>query len=322
MTTLTLVLALAAAAILGQLQEQDGIQKDEPMLPEFVVLGPGEVVMGHGQLDPQDHDYFPDETPLRVEVDRFHMAKTVVTAEAFCKFLNAVAGHDAHDTDLYYKLDPDQAGYPKWSSIEKVEGQFVPRANAAQAPANRVTWLGAAKYCEWLSERTGETYRLPTEAEWEFATRGEEGRMWPWGKDDPKADAQVVRGARWQGKEWDGRPWPQYAVGDSPDGATPDGVFGLMGDAHGEWCVNIYVPNPTPEQADDEAAHMEDLESPRVIRGGYHRLGRSTPFGRWLRTNNWRDGRVWTRIHQPPLGEGGNSDSPPLAAVRLVREPE
>ena len=49
-----------------------------------------------------------------------------------------------------------------------------------------VTWHDALAYVQWLAERTGKPYRLPTEAEWEKAARGEDGRLWPWGNDwDP-----------------------------------------------------------------------------------------------------------------------------------------
>lgn len=231
-----------------------------------------------------------------------------------------MAGEEGHDVGLYYRLDREGYGYHKWSSIERVDERFVPRENAAEAPANQVTWLGALRYAQWLSERTGSTYRLPTEAEWEFAARGEEGRPWPWGMKGPSADSEVVRGERWRRKQWTGRPWPQYAVGHYTAGATPEGVLGLMGDTHGEWCVTKYVANPTPEQATDPAvdADAPDLEAERVKRGAYHRLAQRFPYG-FPRTNNYRDGRVWTRTHAPPTGEGGNADTGPLAAVRLVR---
>ena len=54
-------------------------------------------------------------------------------------------------------------------------------------PVVNVSWRDALPaYVDWLRERTGQPYRLPTEAEWEKAARGQDGRLWPWGNDwDP-----------------------------------------------------------------------------------------------------------------------------------------
>lgn len=62
-------------------------------------------------------------------------------------------------------------------------GKFLMGCSSRGAiPANSVHWLGAAKYCEWLSIKTRKSVRLPTEAEWEFTARGTEGRKSPWGE--------------------------------------------------------------------------------------------------------------------------------------------
>lgn len=292
-------------------------------LPEFVELGPGEFTMGHGDMEAHDHDYFPDETPLHVHVDQYAIAKTLVSAADFCVFLNDVAGQEGHDVDRYYILDREGYGWPTTSSITRIDGEFnprEPRAHVARAAANHVTWLGAVRYCEWLTARTGAFYRLPTEAEWEFAARGPEGRLWPWGNKDPYAKFTVVRGDRWIYHPATAPQWPQYAVNDFQAGATPEGLIGLMGHNAGEWCINVYRPNPTVEQANDSSFDLDrlNLEATRVKRGAYHKRGLRNPYW-WLKVNNWREGRVWTRVHQPPLGQQGNGDSTPLAAVRLVR---
>jgi len=105
-------------------------------------------------------------------------------------------------------------------------------------PANCVTWDQAREYCEWRGRR------LPTEAEWAAATRGESARLYSWGNSDPTCDTTVM----WSCAE--GHPLP---VGSAPDGATPEGVQDLIGNVC-EWTADWYsedyysvspVDNPT-----------------------------------------------------------------------------
>lgn len=167
-----------ALASLGNLQHG---------LPEFIKIEGNTFLMGNAGVDPESPDFFPDEMPLEVTVEDFEIARTVVTADQYCEFLNSPEVADEL-LDDYYRLD--RAGEHKWSSITYEDGRYVPRAGAADAPADRVTWLGAMRYCQWLSERTGQRYRLPIEAEWEYAARGKEGRQWPWGNQDPYVEQE------------------------------------------------------------------------------------------------------------------------------------
>ena len=97
-------------------------------------------------------------------------------------------------------------------------------------------------YCRWLSEHSGQIYRLPTEAEWERAARGgREGALWVWGDEAPQSRADYLR--RWTGAVNGPRP-----VGESPGNLY--GVFDLGENVH-EWCSDWYDPgyySRSPEQ--------------------------------------------------------------------------
>lgn len=130
------------------------------------------------------------------------------------------------------------------------QGRLVVQPGFERHPVNEVTWNGARSYCAWRGAR------LPTEAEWEAAARGREGRRYPWGDQPPTAE-RAVFGRRSNETE---------PVGSRPAGATPDGVHDLAGNV-AEWTSSLY--RPYPYRRDDG---REDPEVPgeRVTRGGDH----------------------------------------------------
>ena len=130
-------------------------------------------------------------------------------------------------------------------------------------PAVNVSWRDACAYCGWLTEKlrqsgeiaADEIVRLPTEAEWEKAARGEYGNEWPWGNewDAGKCNSR-------ESKIGGTTPVDHY----SPAGDSPYGVADMAGNVW-EWCSSLL--KPYPYRRDDG---REDLkaEGPRVVRGG------------------------------------------------------
>jgi formylglycine-generating enzyme required for sulfatase activity len=97
-------------------------------------------------------------------------------------------------------------------------------------PAASVNWFDAAAYCKWLAAQWGGHFRLPTEAEWEFAARGGlEQRLYPWGDEEPQTRAGYVE--RW-------RNGPEPVGTSEPNGY---GLFDLCENVH-EWCSDWYEP--------------------------------------------------------------------------------
>jgi len=83
-----------------------------------------------------------------------------------------------------------------------------------------VSWHDARAYCQWLSEATGKSYRLPNEAEWEKAARGTDGRIYPWGDE---WDPQRCNTVECSGQQ-DTSPVTAY-----PQGASPYGLLDVIG---------------------------------------------------------------------------------------------
>jgi formylglycine-generating enzyme required for sulfatase activity len=139
----------------------------------------------------------------------------------------------------------------------------------------RVSWHQCVAFCAWLTERLarlqdargksllppGQVGRLPTEAEWEYAARGEAGRRYSWGDEEPDESR-----ANFDGDV--GHPTP---VGIFPGGVTPEGVLDLGGNLW-EWCLDafredFYADCKSQEPVHNPQAAGDDGE-PRVLRGG------------------------------------------------------
>jgi formylglycine-generating enzyme required for sulfatase activity len=106
-----------------------------------------------------------------------------------------------------------------------------PNFNRPDQPVTGVSWFQATQYCEWLSARTGRSYRLPTEAEWERAARGdEEQQQFPWGSGSPESLPDYA--SRWQsGPEAVARYFPNAF-----------GLYNICDNVH-EWCSDWYDPD-------------------------------------------------------------------------------
>lgn len=116
--------------------------------------------------------------------------------------------------------DPD-------SRIALRDGRFVAEQGYERYPVAEVTWCGTRAYCQWLGRR------LPSEAEWEAAAGGREGREYPWG-DAPVTEERAVH---------DRRRGDTAAVGTHPRGATSEGIHDLAGNL-AEWTSTLYRAYP------------------------------------------------------------------------------
>ena len=164
---------------------------------------------------------FRVETPERtVELSGFEVSRYTVTNMEYLRFLK--------ETDRRA---------PSWWSGTVVGPSFPPWK--ANHPVWGITWDDAVSYCRWLSEKSGNEYRLPHEAEWEKASRGTDGRDYPWGSgftDDRcnTAEAKILG---------------TTPVGLYPLGASPFGVMDMAGNVE-EWTLDSPNNNTTlPERS-------------------------------------------------------------------------
>ena len=100
-----------------------------------------------------------------------------------------------------------------------------------------VAWDDAVAFCRWLSKATHRSFRLPSEAEWENAARGSDGRLYPWGNQAPDEK-------RCNFGETVGDTTP---VGKYPDGVSPCGALDMAGNVW-EWTGSLKQPYPYQEQ--------------------------------------------------------------------------
>ena len=145
-----------------------------------------------------------DEKPVhRVWVDAFEIATHQLTNAEYAPFLEGTM-----------RPQPQH-----WNDAE---------FNHPRQPVVAVSWYDANTYCVWLSLITGHHYRLPTEAEWEFAARGGvEGALYPWGEASPEEIPNYS--ARWK-------------TGPEEVGLYPPNAYGIynLGDNVHEWCADWY----------------------------------------------------------------------------------
>lgn len=169
---------------------------------EFVRVPGGYFTMGSNPAD--DPHLQSDETPPHnVEVSEFWISKYPVTVAEYTIFTNS--------TNQPAPFDFPQKG---------------------EHPITNVSWYDAMVFCRWASDLTGKEVRLATEAEWEKAARGNDGRLFPWGNE---FDATRLNSA--ESNRSNTTPVAQY-----PTGASPCGAMNMAGNVW-EWVSDWYKPD-------------------------------------------------------------------------------
>ena len=163
----------------------------------MVLVPAGEFTMGSDKGD-------EDEIPVHhVVLNSYYIDKFEVTNGRFAKFVEAIQSE------------------PPWGFADKDKPVIH-----ADRPVRWVNWMDATGYCLWAGKR------LPTEAEWEKAARGTDGRVYPWGN-DPPTSVHAVYGLKEGGAE------TTSDIGDRDKGQSPYGAYDLAGNLY-EWVMDWY----------------------------------------------------------------------------------
>ncbi|MFN3077904.1 MAG: formylglycine-generating enzyme family protein [Alphaproteobacteria bacterium] len=147
----------------------------------------------------------------------------------------------------------------KETKREKRTRWHVQKSSDSDQPVVEVDWYDAVAFCKWLSKTSGLSCRLPSEAEWEYAARGTDGRRYPWGNGEP-TENHACYGL----KASEGKP---AKVGSFPAGRGPFGTLDQAGLVW-EWCADFWHDNYEGAPSDNRVWIAEGVLGDRVVRGG------------------------------------------------------
>ena len=271
----------------------------------MVAVPGGEFLLGSPRKEPRRN---ADEGPQkRVRISRFFMAETEITWQQFWSFYNETMSEGRTPPSVIYAANsrPD---------IDAVSGPTPPFGFPDQGwgmgnrPAITMTHYAAETFCQWLSLKTGKTYRLPTEAEWEYAARGGTETPYFFEGDPKRFDPKGLRRLF----KADTTRIASYVIysGNSPARtqepsqvkANPLGLKNMLGNVM-EYCSDFYAENAY-EQIPDGALDPKGPASGSeyVVRGGSYAdnagevrcAARShTHHDDWLRTDPQNPKSIW-----------------------------
>ena len=200
---------------------------------DFIDLPGGRFLVGDRQGE-------PDEMPRTVEVAPFRLLRFEVTNGQFAAFVAATG----------YVTDPEQSGFGwvwsgRWGQVKGADWRhpFGPASSIEgllDHPVVQVSQRDAAAYCGHYG------WRLPSDAEWEFAARGTDGRRYPWGEERPDHEGTLLANfgtvACCAADAADGY-LKTAPVGSFPAGMSPFGLHDVAGNVW-EWTASPYPPQP------------------------------------------------------------------------------
>jgi formylglycine-generating enzyme required for sulfatase activity len=212
----------------------------------FVYVPAGTFTMG----SPESVGYDDERPAHEVTLDAYWIGQSEVTNAQYRRFV-AAGGYTQEPL-----WTPEGWQWRTTNNITEPEYWDDPKWNGDDYPVVGVSWYEASAFATWLSQESGLTVRLPSEAEWERAARGEDGRTYPWGDEVP--NERLLNYAYNLGRT--------STVGSYPAGASPYGALDMAGNVW-EWVddwydVGYYTVSPGQNPQGPESGEV------RVVRGG------------------------------------------------------
>ncbi|NJN55126.1 MAG: formylglycine-generating enzyme family protein [Anaerolineae bacterium] len=222
--------------------------REEDNMPMLFISG-GPFLMGaSGELSNLD-----EQPPHEVIVPSFYLDKFEVSIQQYADFLNRqggnrgmCAGFDCVKTQVDTAMgEPAQQFW-----------LFEPRPGSGSFPITWVSWYGADAYCHSIGRR------LPTETEWEYAAKGLDGRLYPWGNTPPVPNENAMFGYQLRDFQRGFKP-----VDALPAGVSPFGIFGMAGGA-AEWVSDWYQADYYNTQSTSSLPNDNNASGENSVRGG------------------------------------------------------
>ena len=203
----------------------------------------------------------------------FYMGQTDVTVGQFRQFVKATGYKTQAEREGGAVRGFPNGGFKEVANTDWLNPGF---AQTDDHPVVCVSWNDAVEFCQWLSKEEGKTYRLPTEAEWEYSCRAGSRGRWSFGDDEGELWDYARVGGNSQHHSW-------------PVAGSKANAWGLY-DMHGnveQWCQDLFDPNyyktSPPKDPPGPAAGDE-----RVARGGF-----------WLWDDAWWSRSAMRHKHNP-----------------------
>lgn len=225
---------------------------------DIIYIPDGKFLLGSNRK--QDTSAFPNEAEQHeCDIPEYFISRAPITVAQFEAFIQATG----------YQTTAERRGFCHlswWGEKQAAGLNWRIPPTPPDHPVTRVSWIDATEFCVWASKVTGHVVRLPSEAEWEKAARGTDGRLYPWGNTHPDSkycNFGYSTNRTTPGLMTAGTTTPVGSY--SPMGDSPFGCVDMAGNVW-EWTNSLYKPYPYKHNTNTQDA-LDDKHN-RVVRGG------------------------------------------------------